>query len=112
MSRSSGQDMADASTPSDPDPDWLGQWKVTFEDSCRMMRDLKAADREGRIGLSPRLRQRLERFGGAGHRKRPYLLVRKRTMSPLPVSLAILRPNGRRTERARTFWYGPRRLRA
>eukprot|EP00965_Chrysotila_dentata_P216294 6189289-Pleurochrysis_carterae.AAC.5 len=68
MSRSSGQDMVDAFTaPSDPVPEcWLAPWTVAFEDSCRMIRDLKAADRKGRLGLSPRLRKCSERSQRSG----------------------------------------------
>eukprot|EP00965_Chrysotila_dentata_P216293 6189289-Pleurochrysis_carterae.AAC.4 len=41
VSRYSGRDMVDASTPSEP-LDWLAQWKVTIDVStCRMMRDMK-----------------------------------------------------------------------
>eukprot|EP00965_Chrysotila_dentata_P256452 6212544-Pleurochrysis_carterae.AAC.4 len=63
---SAGQDIVDSFTPSHPVSEWLAPWEVTFKDLCRRIRDLKAADRKGRDGLSPGQRKRLERSQRSG----------------------------------------------
>eukprot|EP00965_Chrysotila_dentata_P181557 5993294-Pleurochrysis_carterae.AAC.3 len=100
----------------DGDPelsDWLVPRAVSLTDSYLLVRISKATDSGGRRCQFPPIpRSRRSRKSGTSEATVPFGTEADGASSPCRPGRNLDRLNGKRSERVRTFWYGPPSLRA